>query len=275
MITLTTRVAVTAIDTALNHTAMITDIATLSGLSVASIERIYDGRIGDVDDAVADRIEDACARWMVYHGDDEGRGDIDDDRKAAISQHIRTLLDDCGYDLTQLCDLSGADRCLIRHIRDGRLGRTMREVIADRLEAIPADLRRKIATPLGTTRRLQALVRWGYTPAMLADELGVSESVVDEMLVGADEVLPSVARAIHPLFSRLEQIPGPSDEARDMAKAAGWLLPLQYDEYTIDRLRTAVSKEYRPPRHEVDPERHQDVWNREVEQLAELLTAAA
>ncbi|QIG58750.1 antirepressor [Gordonia phage DatBoi] len=275
MKTMTTRVAEATIETALNHTAMVSDIAALSGLSIASVERIRDGRMGDVAEDVADRLEDACERWMAFHANDRGRADIDDDRKIALSQHIRTLLDDCGYDLTQLVDLSGADRYLIRDIRDGKLGRSMRELFADRLEAIPPTIRQKIATPLGTTRRLQALVRWGYTPGILADELGVPESVVDEMLAGADEVLPSVARAIHPLFSRLEQIPGPSDEARDIAKAAGWVLPLQYDEYTIDRLRTKVSKEYRPPRWDLDIEQREDVWQREVSQLTELLGAAA
>ncbi|QDF15449.1 antirepressor [Gordonia phage Mollymur] len=257
-----------AIHKALRHGATVRDIATLSGLSASTIERHQRGLTHCTDPEVASRILQGVELWVEHHPVDMGNPDISDERKLVLAEHVEALME-IGYDNVQLARIAGCDRYVIRDIRNRRLGRSVREPYADALEAIPADIRRKIASPRGATRRLQALVRWGYEPSQLARELHTTEGEIERLLAEPrDDLDPALARTIPAAAARLEQIPGRSDAARERGEKAGWALPLQYDEYAVDSEQTAVAKPYRPYRDEPDLEQRMSAWVREVEQLA-------
>lgn len=86
----------------------------------------------------------------------------------------------------------------------------------------------------GTVRRLRALVTIGYPQAHLAAELGVHPGNFSTLILRANHVLASRARAVRALYDRLWNIPGPSSRARADAARRGWFPPLAWNDDTID-----------------------------------------
>jgi hypothetical protein len=82
-------------------------------------------------------------------------------------------------------------------------------------------------TALGARRRYEALVAAGYPATEIAEELDL---IPDQL----DEVPPHKWRDLAALFDRWQLTPGPSEEARELARERGWAPPLAWDEDTID-----------------------------------------
>ena len=92
---------------------------------------------------------------------------------------------------------------------------------------------------LGTLRRLQALVRLGWTNEILAEGVGVEKNSIARLLLNEPStVLASTARRTHELFDRLQLTPAPDNygarRARLRAERRGWAPPLAWDEDAID-----------------------------------------
>lgn len=100
--------------------------------------------------------------------------------------------------------------------------------------------------PTGTRRRLQALLANGWTLNLLGARLGISGSAVSQyasparLFVEAD-----TARAVDDLYDRLADRRGPSTYNMTRLQRRGWLVPLWWDEDTID------DPSYQPPVVEV------------------------
>lgn len=74
---------------------------------------------------------------------------------------------------------------------------------------------------------------WGYSSFMIADELGVTQSVVSNWLM-RESVTSETASRVANLFDRLSTTPGPSKSAATRAKRKGWPLPMEWDDDEID-----------------------------------------
>jgi transcriptional regulator with XRE-family HTH domain len=92
-----------------------------------------------------------------------------------------------------------------------------------------------LLNPIGTIRRLQALVAAGYTQADLAKRLGMKPCNVSRLMSSGDRTVHvNTADAVSALFDELQLIPGPSNAARRRGARMGWALPLAWDEDEID-----------------------------------------
>ncbi len=85
----------------------------------------------------------------------------------------------------------------------------------------------------GTNRRLQALVALGWRYSDLAARLGVTNREVGH-LTRRSVVFTRTATRVAALYNELADHPGPSALGATKAKARGWLVPLWWDEDTID-----------------------------------------
>ncbi|WP_433622760.1 hypothetical protein [Nocardia sp. CA-120079] len=95
---------------------------------------------------------------------------------------------------------------------------------------------------VGSVRRIQALVAYGYPQAQLARELGIQVASMRVLTgrpvpgpkVQGQEITAARHRQVKELFEKLQLQPGPSQKARDLGKAHGWALPMEWDEESID-----------------------------------------
>ncbi|QBP33298.1 MerR-like HTH DNA binding protein [Gordonia phage BrutonGaster] len=115
----------------------------------------------------------------------------------------------------------------------------VRQSLATDVMALPSNVNARIPSAVGATRRLQALVAWGYDPDGLQKLLGFSDMQMHRTLYGTSVDAPLEREAGIRLvkeFSRLEHIRGKDDDAAEIAAEMGWALPFQWDEYTIDKM---------------------------------------
>lgn len=151
-------------------------------------------------------------------------------------QHLRTLSEDYGLSDAALSDLSGIPTRTIFEILD-----ETRQWITPGLEArvlatefdldLLADGRRIL--PVGTHRRIRALMRLGWNMASLGAHLGTTAGGVSE-IVGQAQVTALTARRIRRIYDELAMTPGPSPRGARLARTAGHPPPLAWDEGAID-----------------------------------------
>jgi len=92
-----------------------------------------------------------------------------------------------------------------------------------------------LINPIGTIRRIQALVANGYNQRDLAARLGMKPCNISRLLASQSRsVHVKTADRVVALFDELQLRPGPSDFARRRAARLGWPPPLAWDEDTID-----------------------------------------
>jgi transcriptional regulator with XRE-family HTH domain len=104
-----------------------------------------------------------------------------------------------------------------------------------------------LLNPIGTIRRLQALVAAGYTQADLANRLGMKPCNVSRLMSTERRVHVKTADAVSALFDELQLMPGPSSAARRRGARMGWALPLAWDEDEIDDPAAEPDKSRRRP----------------------------
>lgn len=164
-----------------------------------------------------------------------------------IREHILALKA-AGIGHKRLSRLTGVSHNTIQIILTGRPERGTgpnKQVwrrTADKLMAVPIPeiphhtVAAGVKVPaLGTRRRLQALVAFGYSRSDLCRRLGIQVSNGHKLfLEDHDRVLASTARAVEALFNELQMTPGTSPRARNEGQRRGWPLPMAWDEDTID-----------------------------------------
>jgi hypothetical protein len=180
----------------------------------------------------------AYGRWESFYVDAE-----------PARLHVKTL-QAAGLGTRRIADLAGINRNNIMGLTNGRRGRgsgppsqTIRRVSSERILAVPVpDVAHRVAKGntvvpgVGTTRRLQALVAFGYTQDDLSRRIGWAPSNAVRLFnpERSPQVQARTARQVEALFRELQLIPGPSERARRHAQRKGWALPLAWDEDSID-----------------------------------------
>lgn len=110
--------------------------------------------------------------------------------------------------------------------------------------AVTLDLGATIGVPgTGTRRRVQALVATGWSQSKIAHHLGMTSGNFGKVIHGTSNVHAATRRAVADLYDELWDQAPPQAEWRDKiahsrsvryAAAAGWAVPLAWDEDTID-----------------------------------------
>jgi len=88
---------------------------------------------------------------------------------------------------------------------------------------------------LGTRRRLQALVAFGYSRTQLCQRIGMD--ITNGCRLFRDDqaaVTAATARTVEALFRELHMTPGLSVRARNEGRRRGWPMPMEWEEDTID-----------------------------------------
>lgn len=166
-----------------------------------------------------------------------------------VRQHVKAL-QAAGLGSRRICELTGVSRSILQSLtlgkaRNGRREPPSRRVsrrTADRIMAVPIPeiphglaANRARVPAIGTVRRLQALVAFGYTRTFLGERIGWSATNIPRLLDPATEhVNADTARKVAALFADLQMTPGPSVRARNDGQRRGWAPPLAWDEDTID-----------------------------------------
>lgn len=179
----------------------------------------------------------AYGRWRVLYTEAE-----------PVRLHIKELAA-AGLGLRRISQLSGVNRKILQSIVGGRPGRgtppsyKIRQDNAERIMAIPiptsvhhlgvADC--QLVPALGTRRRLQALVAFGYPRSHLADRIGMGPSRFLRLFSeDTTHVLAATARKVVLLFDELSGTPGPSTRARDEGTRRHWAVPMAWDDDALD-----------------------------------------
>jgi hypothetical protein len=170
---------------------------------------------------------------------------------APVRAHVQQLAA-FGVGRRQLRKLSGVSNGALTKLVYGEAARNMapskrvRHDTARRILAVlPEPDHLAPSTPTdatGTRRRLQALVAIGYSQRKLAHRLNRTPQNFMTLL-NRDQVLASTARSVGVLYEQLwDKPPTPTghrelisfNQARNRARALGWLPPMAWDDDTID-----------------------------------------
>jgi hypothetical protein len=90
-------------------------------------------------------------------------------------------------------------------------------------------------SPVGTTRRLQALSSIGWPQSVLAARLGTDQAFVSYLQRGVGRsVTRATAAKVAAVFDALSMTPGPSQSSRMRSASKGWAPPLAWDDEAID-----------------------------------------
>lgn len=152
------------------------------------------------------------------------------------AEHIQKLTE-AGWLQAQIARASNVGHSHVRGIANGEHSsispRTATRLLAVPTGPPPQDCRFVDGT--GSSRRVQALIAFGYSAVELAKLLGLAESAVGKIARAERPlVLRTTAVIISVRYRRLSRIPGPDNRARIIARRKGWHGPLAWDEQTID-----------------------------------------
>lgn len=157
-----------------------------------------------------------------------------------VRVHLRSLTRG-GLSCRAIAAMAHVTPDLVRHLVAGTAC-TLTADEAQRLLTTRMDLdripSRCLVPALATARRVQALAAMGWTRHELcrraqAVDLDLTAGHLDAVLT-SQRCTAATARAIRTLYRNLSMQPGPSTQARDMARQRGWLPPLEWDEESIE-----------------------------------------
>jgi hypothetical protein len=83
---------------------------------------------------------------------------------------------------------------------------------------------------LGSQRRVRALIRFGWPARSIAEHAGWRHANAVHEVLKRERVQVATADRLTAVFERLCMIPGPSETSRRRGEAAGWPLPLEWDD---------------------------------------------
>ncbi|QIS02342.1 hypothetical protein F5X71_08405 [Nocardia brasiliensis] len=186
----------------------------------------------------------ACYERTRQRGKAYGRWDPDRTAADPVRKHI-TRLEKAGLSHRRLAELAELHRSTLGALLHGRPGleppQWISHAIAQRILAVPVpESVTAVAAPnasvpsIGAQRRLRALVADGWPQATLATDLGMTATNMGPLMHGDRPITARRHRAVVELFARKQLTPGPSQRAREYARARGWARSWQWDEDSID-----------------------------------------
>lgn len=144
------------------------------------------------------------------------------------------LLRERGLTLEML-EAQGITRSVVARVDRGR--QRIHRLTEERIFNVPIPLKvvpSGAGVPvLGMRRRLQALAAIGWPQTLLAEQMGLTQSMLANRLART-HVTAKTARAAAELFTKLQSTPGPSVIAASRARAKGWEPPFAWDTESID-----------------------------------------
>lgn len=160
----------------------------------------------------------------------------------AAREHVTALL---AKDLhvERISQLSGVDRKPLLLLINGDPDRKIFPATEAKILSVPVPhIAFQVANggtvvpSVGTVRRLQALIAYGYPQCELTAHLGLRQDKTLSVLLNHSDkaVLARTARRVAEVFERLQMTPGTSTRSRRRAERNGWALPFAWDEDTID-----------------------------------------
>lgn len=172
-----------------------------------------------------------------------GRFDELSDYTDARPAHEHTVaLRKAGVGIQRISDLSGVPRRTIQSVTN-RTPRKILKITALSLLSVPLPVKphsEQVAdctyiSPVGTMRRLQALVVAGHSLSALSRRMGYVGNPAHAVANGyRTYVTAAFARKVDALFVELDVTPGPDVRARNYGEARGWVCSLAWDDDTID-----------------------------------------
>ena len=190
-----------------------------------------------------------------------GRGDqITPPRVPAgpVRDHIVALKQQGVFGLERIADAAQVSRSVVLDVYFGPRGaRKLRRpdsaalipaAAAERIVALqPADIVAALVPPVGTERRLRALVAIGYTESELARRVGMEVGNLSGIILGKRErITAETYRTVCAVFAELWSKPqqgARADQARKLAKRRRWVGPLAWDDIDNDREAPKVDAE--------------------------------
>lgn len=174
-------------------------------------------------------------RAKAYGRYDNGRVDA-----TATREHLRVLLA-AGFTLHAIRGIAKVNRSILERVLDGQprvLQTTETKILAIRPDLILYAPDHMYVDALGTSRRLQALVAIGYSPAML--EARLPSIYFGRALSNEGRISAGFARHVRAVYDELWGYPREGKEAEKARKLAIdnlWAPPLSWDDDTIDNPR--------------------------------------
>lgn len=168
---------------------------------------------------------------------------------APVREHIVALKKRGVFGLERIADAAQVSRSTVLDVYFGPRGgmKTRRPAAgmlipaaaAARLLALaPTDINAALVLPVGTERRLRALVAIGYTESELARRVGMEVGNMSGIILGKrDRITIETYRTVCAVFAELWSKPqhgGRADQARRLAKRRRWVGPLAWDDIDND-----------------------------------------
>lgn len=168
-----------------------------------------------------------------------------------VRRHVLALRDQ-GLGLDRIADAAGVSRSVVADVVYGPRGaekagnparfikyRTVRVDHANKLLAVTTNqVDAAYISPVGTQRRLQALVAIGYTQTHLAEQLEMRVGNLSKIILGhRPRLRVETHQAVYQVFTRLWSTPQHgkrADASRRLAARRGWLGPLHWDDIDHD-----------------------------------------
>lgn len=141
-----------------------------------------------------------------------------------------------GLTLPEIARLTGVSESTLKRMPTRT--RPTRQTIAGTIAGLEAhyEFKSKFVPAAPTMRRLRALARMGWTSPKLSAETGIHAKDLEEIRLGhkAARVRWRTSDRVSDAYDRLWNVDGGSKLVRRAAERRGWLLPLDWDEDTIE-----------------------------------------
>lgn len=99
-----------------------------------------------------------------------------------------------------------------------------------------------LLSPIGTQRRIQALMALGWTGGEIARRAGWDSRRRVNQLLARRQIRPETAKRIAGIYSELAGTPGPSPVGRARSRAAGYMPPQAWNDIDNDPSSPATSE---------------------------------
>lgn len=144
------------------------------------------------------------------------------------------LLRSRGYSRKELSERSGISGKTLDCRRDRIQVTTERAIMSIPVPDSVIDANAWIPV-IGTIRRIQALVAFGWPQSHIAEHAGLDNRQISRIVLGNhSRISTHYAVRIAATYDELQLVPGPCDRSRRRANKQGWPPPFSWDEDAID-----------------------------------------